>query len=97
MPGLSAGVIDRLIDAFDPGRGRAICVPTYRGKRGNPVLWARRFFPEMQEVRGDVGARHLIGDYADLVCEVEMHDGAVLDDVDSPDQLARAEAEFDDT
>ena len=96
MPGLSGAVIDRLIEQFDPGRGRSICVPTFRGKRGNPVLWARRFFPEMQEVRGDVGARHLIGDYAERVREVEMPDAAVLDDIDSPEQLARVVSEFDD-
>lgn len=45
MPGVSAALIDRLIAAFDPGESRAICVATRHGKRGNPVLWARRFFP----------------------------------------------------
>ena len=47
-------------------------MPTVGGKRGNPVLWARRFFPEMAKLAGDVGAKHLIGEHADLVCEVEM-------------------------
>ncbi|MCP5149556.1 MAG: NTP transferase domain-containing protein [Ectothiorhodospiraceae bacterium] len=88
MPRVSARVVDRLIAAFDPVEGRSICVPTWRGKRGNPVLWARRFFPEMETLRGDVGARHLIGEHDDVVCEVAMDDDAVLLDVDSPDQLA---------
>ena len=57
-------------------KGRAIIVPTRRGKRGNPVLWARRFFPEMAQIAGDVGARHLIGEHAELVAEVEMDDDA---------------------
>jgi molybdenum cofactor cytidylyltransferase len=63
MPLLGATEIDRLISAFNPLEGRAIIVPTRLGKRGNPVLWARRFFPEMQDIAGDVGARHLIGAY----------------------------------
>lgn len=88
MPRVTAAQMDRLIAAFDPAEGRSICVPTYRGKRGNPILWSKRFFAEMQGIHGDVGARHLIGENEDQVCEVEMEDGAVLLDVDSPAALA---------
>ncbi len=88
MPLLGAATLDRLIAAFNPVEGRAICVPTWNGKRGNPVLWSRRFFPEMAELAGDVGARHLIGEHAELVCEVAMADDAVLLDIDTPDALA---------
>ena len=87
MPGVRARHLERLREAFDPETGAAICVATRRGKRGNPVLFAARFFPEMRDVEGDVGARHLIGAYADLVREVEMPDDAVLLDIDSPSAL----------
>ena len=87
MPRVAAVLIDRLIDAFDPPAGRVICLPTHLGKRGNPVLWARRFFAEIQAVEGDVGARHLIGEHAALVHEVECDDDGVLIDVDTPDAL----------
>jgi len=40
------------------------------------------------DVAGDVGAKHLLGDYADAVCEVEMDDNGVLIDIDSPEALA---------
>ena len=63
-------------------------MPTWQGKRGNPVLWARRFFAEIAELGGDVGAKHLIGEHGELVHEVEMPDDGVLIDVDSPDALA---------
>ncbi len=88
MPLVTGRDLDRLIAAFNPLEGRAIIVPTRRGKRGNPVLWARRFFPEMAELAGDVGAKHLIGEYAELVAEVEMDSDGVLVDVDTPDALA---------
>jgi molybdenum cofactor cytidylyltransferase len=88
MPAVSAATINRLIAAYDPVEGRAICVPTYNGKRGNPVLWDRRFFPEMAGIAGDVGARHLIGAHDDLVCEVAMADPGVLLDLDTPEALA---------
>ncbi|MEQ9606876.1 MAG: NTP transferase domain-containing protein, partial [Kiloniellaceae bacterium] len=88
MPRVSPAVINRLIAAFNPTEGRAICVPTWQGKRGNPVLFARRFFAEMQEIAGDTGARALIGEHAEVVCEVPMDDDAVLLDIDTPEALA---------
>ena len=87
MPRVTAALIDRLIEAFDPASGRAICLPTHQGKRGNPVLWAARFFAEMRAVEGDVGARHLIGEHAEFVHEVECDDDGVLIDIDTPDAL----------
>ncbi len=91
MPEVTAGVIDRLIAAFDPLEGRAICLPTWAGKRGNPALLARRYFAEVQAISGDVGARALIGEYPEAVSEVAMDDLAsgfgVLEDVDTPEDL----------
>ncbi len=85
---LCSHLIDRLIAAFDPLEDRAICLPTWWDRRGNSVLSACRFFAEIQAIFGDMGARRLIGDYLDLVCEVPMPDDAVLTDVDTPEALA---------
>jgi molybdenum cofactor cytidylyltransferase len=87
MPLVTGRHLDRLIAAFNPLEGRAIIVPTRHGKRGNPVLWARHFFPEMTQIAGDVGARHLIGEHAELVAEIEMDDDAILVDIDTPEAL----------
>ncbi len=88
MPGVNSALLDRLMAAFSPVEGRSICVPTVGGKRGNPVLWDRRFFPEIAKVEGDTGAKHLIGEHADLVCEVEMTGEAAITDIDTPEALA---------
>jgi molybdenum cofactor cytidylyltransferase len=88
MPGVGSGLLDRLMAAFSPVEGRSICVPTVAGKRGNPVLWDRRFFAEIAQVSGDTGAKHLIGEHADLVCEVEMSGQAAITDIDTPEALA---------
>ena len=84
MPEIGAAEIDRLIEAFEAGEGRGICVSTSGGKRGNPVLWARRYFPDLCMIKGDVGARHLIGEHGDDVIEVEQGTAAALD-VDTPE------------
>ena len=88
MPGVTPAHLDRLIAAFDPEGGAAICVPTFNGKRGNPVLWGKTYFPEMRDVAGDVGARHLIGAHSEDIREVAMPDTGVLEDLDTPAALA---------
>lgn len=92
MPRVVAEDIERLVAAFSPVEGRSIILPTWHGKRGNPVLWAKRFFQDMTTVAGDVGARHLIGAYPEAVAEVEMASDAVLTDIDTPQALARLAA-----
>jgi molybdenum cofactor cytidylyltransferase len=92
MPQVTPALIDRLIGAFDPERGALVAIPTIEGKRGNPVLWARRFFPDLMAVEGDVGARHLIGGYGEAVVEVPVEDAAALTDVDTPEALTAARA-----
>jgi len=91
MPGVSAKDLERIVAAFDPEAERAIIVPTYAGRRGNPVLWAARFFPELMALQGDVGARHLIGEHDECVAEVELGRGVVAD-IDTPQALADARA-----
>jgi molybdenum cofactor cytidylyltransferase len=92
MPQVRAEMIDRLIASFDPARGALIVVPTIDGKRGNPVLWSRRFFPELSAIEGDIGARHLIGGYGEAVTEVPADPGALVD-VDTPEALRALQAE----
>ena len=88
MPLIAGRDIDRLIAAFNPLEGRAIVVPTRRGKRGNPVLWSREFFPAMMALSGDTGARKLIEEHVSRVAEIEMDTDGVLIDIDTPEALA---------
>ena len=89
MPRVTSADIDAVLNAFNLDEGRGICVPTFAGKRGNPVLFARRFFAEMAAVEGDAGAKHIIGEQSAWVVEVPMEQPGVLTDIDSPQALAR--------
>jgi molybdenum cofactor cytidylyltransferase len=97
MPQVDAALIDRLIGAFDPNHGALVVVPTIDGKRGNPVVWSRRFFPDLMAVEGDVGARYLIGRYTEAVAEVPLTGTAALTDVDTPEALEAVRAELERT
>jgi molybdenum cofactor cytidylyltransferase len=89
MPNVTHAVIDRLVDAFRARQGAAIVLPTFNGKRGNPVLWPRAFFPELLEVSGDTGARHILSRHEDALERVEIGAAASVD-VDTPEALAAA-------
>lgn len=95
MPQVDAALINRLIAAFDPERGALVVVPSIDGRRGNPVVWSRRFFHDLMAIQGDVGARHLIGNYAEAVVEVPVAGEAALTDVDTPESLLAVKAEIE--
>jgi molybdenum cofactor cytidylyltransferase len=97
MPQVDSALIDRLIGAFDPDHGALVVLPTIDGKRGNPVVWSRRFFPDLMTVEGDVGARYLIGRYTEAVAEVPLTGTAALTDVDTPEALEAVRAELERT
>jgi molybdenum cofactor cytidylyltransferase len=95
MPQVDSALIDRLIATFDPERSALVVVPTIAGRRGNPVVWARRFFHDLMAIHGDIGARHLIGSYAEAVVEVPVMGDAALMDVDTPESLSAVKAEIE--
>jgi molybdenum cofactor cytidylyltransferase len=90
MPLIDAGLIDRLIDGFAPDRGNLIVVPVSEGRRGNPVLWSRRFFKELMTLDGDIGARHLIAKHTEAVAEVPVDGEGAFLDIDTPQALEAA-------
>jgi molybdenum cofactor cytidylyltransferase len=88
MPAVRPADLGALIAAFGPDDGRGIVVPTYRGKRGHPVLFGRAFWPAILAAEGDQGARQALIDNADSVCEVAIDHPGVAMDADTPEALA---------
>ncbi len=93
MPRVRSSHIDLLISEFAAAGRGAICVPTYAGIRGNPVLWGAEFISDLRALTGDIGGRALLARYAERVREVKMPDDGVLMDVDRPADLAAMVAE----
>ena len=95
MPQVDHQLIDKLIASFDPERGALVVVPTFDGRRGNPVVWSRRFFNDLMSIQGDIGARNLIGSYAEAVAEVPVAGEAALIDIDTPESFSAVKAEIE--
>lgn len=88
MPNISEDHLSEMRRAFQ-NSGQQIIVATAEGKRGNPVLWHKRFFDDLKKLTGDIGARHLIAEHIDTVHEVEIGVSARLD-LDTPEALLAA-------
>ena len=89
MPLVTGRIIDRLLAAHDADEGRLIAVPTHQGALGNPILWDRKFFPDLLAMTGDGGGgRGILREHAELVAEIDVNDDAVLRDFDTRESLA---------
>jgi molybdenum cofactor cytidylyltransferase len=88
MPRISSQLINQLCETFSRCGEDTIVVPEYAGTRGNPVLWPRRYFPEMLKSTGDTGARHLLTEYAFSIEYLGVEDDSVHLDIDTPEELS---------
>jgi molybdenum cofactor cytidylyltransferase len=86
QPHLDTATLDLLLEAYRRGRG-SILVPSYRGRRGAPVLFDRKSFAELAAVSGDEGGRQILLRHPSEVVEVELPDEAPLLDFDTVEEL----------
>ena len=76
-----------MIAAFKE-REAPIVVPTYGGRRGHPVLFAARVFPELYAADPSRGARVVVHAHDDRL-ELPVTDRGVTHDIDTPDDYER--------
>jgi molybdenum cofactor cytidylyltransferase len=86
QPLVTTAHLNSIIDAYR-FTDKPIVASSYAGTLGVPVLFARRFFPELQELSGDRGAKQIIQNHSDEVVGIPFPDGVV--DIDTMDDLAR--------
>ena len=91
QPLLTAQDIDVLIDAF--GRhGGSIVVPTYQGRRGNPIVLAYAHRAQILGGGRNLGCKQLIERNPELVSTVEMDTDRVVFDLDTPEDYENLQA-----
>jgi len=87
-PLLNANTINALIRAYVEKKG-TIIVPVFRGKRGHPVLFDRRYEKELLKLKKDVGARALLEKHRKEVYEVNSKSEGVVVDIDTWEEYRR--------
>ena len=84
MPLISPTLLRRMAD---DASASSIVIPTFEGRRGNPVLWGRDYFPLLEQLHGDGGARGLFEHLAGSLTFLPWRDDSILRDFDTPAAL----------
>ncbi len=75
--------VEALLAAFATSPA-PVTAPSYRGRRGHPVIFSRNLFPELLEEDLPEGARSVIQRYLESRLEIPVEDPGILADIDTP-------------
>ena len=90
QPLLRSATIDHLLESFWNSE-KDICIPVWRGKRGNPAIFSRALYAELMAIEGDVGARNIITENPARVLSVAIDSPLDFFDIDSIEDFAEFE------
>jgi len=82
QPMLDSDTIDMLLEQFWSS-GKDICVPVFEGKRGNPVIFSHKFYDQLVNITGDIGARKIIQNHPHCILEFEIKNPLCFIDIDT--------------
>jgi molybdenum cofactor cytidylyltransferase len=86
LPLIEPEELNRLVAAFEQAARddqRRIVVPTFEGRRGNPVLFSASYKPDLLHHQGSTGCKDIVQQNPRHVLEVAMATDHVLRDVDT--------------
>jgi molybdenum cofactor cytidylyltransferase len=87
-PAVSAETVRALVAGFRQS-GAPIVIPTYKGRRGHPVLIGRQVFDELLNLPSGIGADSVVRRRRPTTHFVEVEDEGILVDVDDPESYQR--------
>lgn len=84
LPELTPQLVRLIAGTFHAHSAQRHIVPTYGGERGHPVALGAWLRPQLESLRGDVGARQLLATEAEQACTffLPVEDPAISRDVD---------------
>lgn len=88
-PLVSATLVSELIEQFYQ-QEKTIVLPTYKGRRGHPVIFSSALYAELLAAPADKGARSVVWAHAGDVLEVPTDEEGVVLNLNDPDMLKRA-------
>jgi molybdenum cofactor cytidylyltransferase len=89
QPGITADVVAELVKSFHT-TGRGIVIPTYKCRRGHPLLFAMHYRDEILTRFEGNGLRGLLEAHPQDVFELEVAEASILEDIDLPEDYERA-------
>ena len=89
VPLVSSDTVAALLAAFDATLAPVVR-PVHRGRHGHPVLFARAVFDQLRHADPSRGARAVVSAHEAAVMNVEIDDAGVVEDIDTPEDYAKA-------
>ena len=81
QPFIKTRTINAMIKAFEQGR-EGIIIPSFKGKRGNPVIFHRRFRRELLNLKGDAGGKSIVERHPGEILDIPLKSEGVVKDID---------------
>jgi molybdenum cofactor cytidylyltransferase len=88
-PLVSANLVAHLIDQFD-STGKLVVLPTYKGRRGHPLIFRASLYDELLQASATVGARQVVWAHRDEVLEVATDEEGIILNLNDPETLRKA-------
>ncbi len=88
QPSISFQVIDKVINAYS-FTTKGIVLPTYKKKRGHPVLFDMKYKSEIAALSPEVGLRGIVYGHPSDVFEVPVTTSSILRDIDNMQDYKR--------
>ncbi|MGB7024991.1 MAG: nucleotidyltransferase family protein [Candidatus Acidiferrales bacterium] len=91
-PLISAQLVSLLVETFERDKNK-IVIPTYRGKRGHPVIFPNALYAELLVAPEKIGARAVVRAHATDVIEVPVNEEGVIVNLNDPETFRRFSAQ----
>ena len=88
QPQIESEVVRAVMEGWRRG-AKEVLAPSFGGRRGHPILFARSLWPTMLAASTGLSPRDLLKTFSDKIAYLEVDTDSVLRDVDTPEDYAR--------
>jgi molybdenum cofactor cytidylyltransferase len=96
QPSITSKLVDDMVRSFNK-TDKGILVPLHDGKRGHPILVAKKYKEEILTCHDDIGLRGLLHAHPDDIFELSVSTSSVLFDMDYPEDYLRELSQLPDS
>jgi molybdenum cofactor cytidylyltransferase len=85
QPFVDSQTLNKLIEEFE-SHHKGIAIPTYKGRRGHPLIFSLKYKAQLSRLKGDIGGREIIKRHPADVLEVAVDCEGIVTDIDTMPQ-----------
>lgn len=92
QPKIKTSTYNQIVAGFRltyPGNSKAIAVPFYGEKKGNPAVFSSMYRESILNHQEPEGCKRIISDNREAVLPIQIDDGGILTDIDTPDDYSK--------